>query len=184
MLKQATLRSAAKPLRFDFNHNHLGELQELSWHMNDLLFDSTQNEKIGFSFRLFEEDYCMMIDVSDKILYQNDELIHGEDMLILAQQYANFALAFTHDERYSYFCVLDYFYFPIDVDNRNRNTLIFDSIDLNYRYLSRTEEENQYFINLAIKAEKREMDKRLIGNFNDKNAICDDHSVHNNKLKI
>lgn len=173
MLKQATLRSGSKPLCFDFNHNHLDELQALAQHMNDLLFDSTQNEKIALCFRLFEDSYQSMLDVSDKIFYQHDELIHGEDMLVLAKEYATYALGLAYDDTHHYFCSLDYFYFPIDVENKQRNTLIFDGINLNYRYLTRTQENNDYFINLAIKAEKREMDKRLKSHLNATSVIDD-----------
>jgi hypothetical protein len=166
----ATIRHAKNPIRFELDSSDFSLLIPFSQHMDEVLTDFSQNEKIGFSLRTVwycnVDNYKMVEDSSDSIFLFENSFIYGKDMLIMAHEYAQYAadLPLTKLSRKEehYFCELKYFYFPIDAKNSTKNTLIYDSIDVNHTYAQRTKNENQALIALAIEVEKRVLEKQIL----------------------
>lgn len=171
-------KSSKYAIAFDFKHQKLGELKDFAKHMDEILFDSNQNEKIGINIMVSEEQEqgFELLSGLYEITRHNNQLINGEDMLEIAQNYENEMILKINKPNMIY--ELFFFYYPIDIAEQNgkaiikENTHYFNSLqnkDFHYDHLFRSPKKTEKLKNLAILAEKRELEKRMIHPTYDKN---------------
>ena len=111
---------------------NIARLESFTNHVNALLADNSQNEKIGVIFKLIERTQGQDIIHDASINFdiykdQNDtHLLNGEDISKLAQDYTDY-IATLANKNANTIIELTYYYYHIDPDNLTENTNYFEN---------------------------------------------------------